>query len=197
MYITLNKNHLSAAVICATKKDIRDYLNGVYIEFHLDNKATICGANGSILFVAKSEFVRNDDDTTYINSLIIPSDIINIALKQSPKTIDNIDLELINAERKEYKLGVVNFIAINGKFPDIEKIIPEAFDNDKGVTLNPKFLLMGQKSIKIVTGKETFTLVQNGTNNACVMVCEDANILVVVMPIRAEIDYSGFPCYRK
>ena len=53
MKITLKTSVLRAALLCAAKKDIRYYLQGICISFNHPEVAMVCGTNGHILFAGQ------------------------------------------------------------------------------------------------------------------------------------------------
>jgi len=87
MYI--NANALRAAVHCSATKDIRHYLNGVYVNFKTEERAVVAGTDGHCLFVGIAE--TKDTGELLGAALIIPND----ALKKLDKRAQTVELTKI------------------------------------------------------------------------------------------------------
>ena len=89
MKITLKTSVLRAALICAAKKDLRYYLQGVCISINGPDVAMVYGTDGHILFAGQCPIVchvapENDKPSFYpfhevilFPSTFTPSDIFN------------------------------------------------------------------------------------------------------------------------
>ena len=91
MKITLKTSVLRAALICAAKKDLRYYLQGVCISINGPDVAMVYGTDGHILFAGQCPIVVIDAPASYGFQIIIPSDTIKAIDKKS----EFIDLETI------------------------------------------------------------------------------------------------------
>jgi len=116
MYI--NANALRAAAHCAASKDIRHYLNGVYVKFKTEERATVAGTDGHCLFVCLAD-TQNVGDLLG-TALIIPND----ALKKLDKRAQTVELTKIG--ENAFRLGDIVFTPVDGTFPDIGRVIPDA-----------------------------------------------------------------------
>jgi DNA polymerase III sliding clamp (beta) subunit (PCNA family) len=119
---TINVETLRALLPLAAKKDIRRYLNGVYIDFQAD-KTVYVATNGHALGLY-TEAVENE----HTFSITIPSDVVK-QLKLMPRTGKWGDL-IFNPEANAAR--IVNpgagqdfgFTPLDGKYPDFTKVVP-------------------------------------------------------------------------
>ena len=108
--LTIPANILKAATMTMAKKDIRYYLNGVM----LDGKR-ISGTNGHILFVAPFECdLSGITEKTHI--LITPN--ASIMGMKGDCVIDFSAMTITDGKK------IVTFAIVDGKFPDIDRVIP-------------------------------------------------------------------------
>lgn len=113
----IKRDILAAALVCAAKKDIRYYLNGVLIE-PLASGYCAVATNGHILFAGLS---RNAD--TPAKPIIIPRDACEAAVK-------SIRQKVMICEEKDdgtYVLAdSILFKPVDGTFPNWRKTIPRS-----------------------------------------------------------------------
>ena len=100
MKITLKTSVLRAALICAAKKDLRYYLQGVCVSINHPNIAMIYGTDGHIMFAGQCPIEVHQAPEAYGFQIIIPSDTI----KAIDKKAEFIDLETIEGGAKDYYL---------------------------------------------------------------------------------------------
>jgi hypothetical protein len=187
MKITLKTSVLRAALICAAKKDLRYYLQGVCVSINHPSIAMVYGTDGHVMFAGQSPIEVIEAPAEYGFQIIIPSDTIKAIDKKS----EFIDLETIDGGAKDYYLlGNARFQAIDARYPDISRVVParDAFSELKISYFDPEFLVKGNEALAMYYGAKNgkvFPLLQrgdysgvihNGTNDA----------LVVVMPMRNE-----------
>jgi len=187
MKITLKTSVLRAALICAAKKDLRYYLQGVCVSINHPSVAMVYGTDGHVMFAGQSPIEVIEAPEAYGFQIIIPSDTI----KALDKRAEFIDLETIEGGAKDYYLlGNARFQAIDARYPDISRVVParDAFSELKISYFDPELLIKGNEALAMYYGAKkgkVFPLLQrgdysgvihNGTNDA----------LVVVMPMRNE-----------
>jgi len=187
MKITLKTSVLRAALICAAKKDLRYYLQGVCVSINHPSVAMVYGTDGHVMFAGQSPIEVIEAPEAYGFQIIIPSDTI----KAIDKKAEFIDLETIEGGAKDYYLlGNARFQAIDARYPDISRVVParDAFSELKISYFDPELLIKGNEALAMYYGAKkgkVFPLLQrgdqsgvihNGTNDA----------LVVVMPMRNE-----------
>jgi len=187
MKITLKTSVLRAALICAAKKDIRYYLQGICISINGPDVAMVYGTDGHVLFAGQCPIVVIDAPTEYGFQIIIPSDTIKAIDKKS----EYIDLETIEGGAKDYYLlGNARFQAIDARFPDISRVVParDAFSEQSISYFDPELLVKGNEALAMYYGTKkgkVFPLLQRGDYSG--VIHNHANdALVVVMPMRNE-----------
>ena len=189
MKITVKTSALFAALECSAKKDLRYYLQGINIQITKDAVGMVYGTDGHILFAGQLPYVGDYCPPTL--NLIIPTD----AVKRLDKKLEFTELEY---DGQNYLLGGARFVPVDGKFPDIGRVIPSIDHNTEQApgTYNPDLLVRGRAALSLYLGvkpKDAFALIQRGSDSA-VMHAGTNECLVVVMPLRAtnEAPYAGF-----
>ena len=187
MKITLKTSVLRAALVCSAKKDIRYYLQGVCISINHPEVAMVYGTDGHILFAGQCPIVVHEAPTEYGFQIIIPSDTI----KAIDKKAEFIDLETIEGGAKDYYLlGNARFQAIDGRYPDISRVVParDAFPELKASYFEPDLLVRGNEAMAMYYGDKkgkVFPLLQRGSDSGVIHNNRN-DAVVVVMPMRNE-----------
>jgi hypothetical protein len=187
MKITLKTSVLRAALICAAKKDIRYYLQGVCVSINHPQIAMVYGTDGHVLFAGQCPIDVIDAPTEYGFQIIIPSDTIKAIDKKS----EFIDLETIDGGAKDYYLlGNARFQAIDARYPDISRVVPsrDSFSELKPSNFDPELLVKGNEALAMFYGAKkgkVFPLHQRG-NDSGTMHNNQNDAVVVVMPMRNE-----------
>jgi hypothetical protein len=188
MKITLKTSVLRAALICAAKKDLRYYLQGICISINGPDIAMVYGTDGHVLFAGQCPIVVIDAPTEYGFQIIIPSDTIKAIDKKS----EFIDLETIDGGAKDYYLlGNARFQAINARYPDISRVVPsrDAFTEQKISYFDPEFIVRGNEALAMYYGtkkrKVFFSLLQRGDYSGVIHDGKN-DALVVIMPMRND-----------
>ena len=188
MKITLKTSALFAALECAAKKDIRYYLQGINIQITKPFTGMVYGTDGHMLFAGQLPY---DGAVDVPLNLIIPSD----AVKRLDKKAEFTELEY---DGQNYLLGGARFVPVDGRYPDIGRVIPQIDHNTEQApgTYNPDLLVRGRAALSLYLGvkpKDTFNFIQRG-NDSAVMHAGVNTCLVVIMPMRAghEAPYAGF-----
>jgi len=181
MKTQIETKSLLAALNCSATKDLRSYLNGVYVNFKTAERFTCASTNGHILFVSIGQIdnLYNDDLTGL--SLIIPNEIIKKLNKKKLFVV----FESLGDNR--YILDDQIFTAIEGKFLQISRVVPETL-NDSEIAVsnyNPEYLARAQKALNTYYQNKsttTYPMVQRG-NLAGIMHAGSNECQVVIMPI--------------
>lgn len=187
MKITLKTSVLRAALICAAKKDLRYYLQGVCISINGPDVAMVYGTDGHVLFAGQCPIVVQDAPASYGFQIIIPSDTIKAIDKKS----EIIDLETIEGGAKDYYLlGNARFQAIDARFPDVSRVVParDAFSEIKASYFDPDLLVRGNEALAMYYGAKkgkVFPLSQRGDYSGAIHNNQN-DAVVVVMPMRNE-----------
>ena len=193
MKITLKTSVLRAALLCAAKKDIRYYLQGICISFNHPEIAMVCGTNGHILFAGQCPIDVIEAPEAYGFEIIVPGDVI----KGLDKKADVVMLETIDAMPKgHYVLGNTRFQAIDARFPDISRVIPsrDAFSEIKPSYFRPEYLCTANEALAMYYGSKKdicYPLHTRGDGSGVVHMNRN-DALVVVMPMRNDAGiYQG------
>ena len=187
MKITLKTSVLRAALICAAKKDIRYYLQGVCVSINNPDVAMVYGTDGHVLFAGQSVIVCHVAPENYGFQIIIPSDTI----KAIDKRAEFIDLETIEGGAKDYYLlGNARFQAIDARYPDISRVVParDAFSEIKASYFDPELLVKGNEALAMFYGAKkgkVFPLSQRGDYSGAIHNNQN-DAVVVVMPMRND-----------
>ena len=189
MKITLKTSALLAALECSAKKDIRYYLQGINIQITKDAVGMVYGTDGHILFAGQLPYEGDYCPPTL--NLIIPTD----AVKRLDKKLDFTELEF---DGQNYLLGGARFVPIDGRYPDVARVIPDIDSStlQTSGSFNPDLLVRGRAALALYLGrkpKDAFPFVQRGSDSA-VMHAGTNECIVVIMPMRATPDtpYVGF-----
>lgn len=177
--ITLQKNVLKAALISAAKKDMRYWLNGILFKVAESGKVYISSTDGHRLFVANIEADWTDGAVNGPLELIIPREAVETAVKAKSEV-----LTLSALPDGRYTLGDAVFSPVDGKFPNINQVIPRHDMSGEPAHFNCDYLADAQKALRLVSGLSdgTFRLYTNGDNGYAYMGCDPA--FIVIMPIR-------------
>jgi len=193
MKITLKTSVLRAALICAAKKDIRYYLQGVCVSINHPQIAMIYGTDGHVLFAGQCPIEVHQAPKAYGFQIIIPSDTI----KAIDKKAEFIDLETIEGGAKDYYLlGNARFQAIDARYPDISRVVPsrDLFSELKPSNFDPELLVKGNEALAMFYGAKkgkVFPLHQRGNDSGTIHNNQN-DAVVVVMPMRSDIGtYQG------
>lgn len=141
---------IKAILLAAAKKDIRHSLNGLMV-----NDRHIVATDG-----ARMHAYKHGEEWGH-GEVIIPVDKVELALKMKTKQI-KIGKDNING---------IPFDAIDSKFPDYSRVIPQAPKPTEGeivASIDPEFLLDACKAIKVIAYTEHYPVFANVGNNTWV-----------------------------
>ena len=143
--IAIPTHVLKAAINCAANKDVRYYLNGVHVRVEEDGSTYIESTDGSMVFQDQLIHLYTEQKGSF--SIIIPLDAVNSAVKE--KTLELV-LQALDGGR--YSLGNVMFTALDGRFPDLERIVPSKDEYfGPAPTFNADLLATCQKALREAT----------------------------------------------
>ena len=203
MIHTLNINTLKAAQFCSANKDVRYYLNSVYLDFKVDTvlpHVNVIATDGRLLAAYRDKLTDTDTATVRADfSVIVPLETIKAVLKLVGKNQKTIELEKMG---ENWRLGYLNFVPIDGKYPDYMRVIPgteKRHHDNSAPRLDPEIVIKAQKSLNTrlgftATAKGKGSLTYGPTkNDSAVLHNGDNTSLVVIMPMRDAQDvYFGF-----
>ena len=201
MQYSLNINTLKAAHFCSATKDVRYYLNSVYLDFKLGGAkpyVNVVSTDGHVLAAYKDTLdIYSVPDGDF--NIMIPLDTVKTLLKMVGKKQKTVNLEKVG---DSWRIGDLNFEAIDGKFPDYTRVIPgdNTRNHENGAPrLDPALVLLAQKSFCTRLGKPVNTpgvgsmAYGPSKNDSAILHGGDNTGLVVIMPLRDAGDtYFGF-----
>lgn len=145
LQITIPTNILKAAINCAATKDVRYYLKGVHVRVEEDGQTFIESTDGSVVFQDLLAELCTEKGPF---SIIIPLDAVKTAVKT--KTVS---LCLQALDNGRYTLGDVVFTAVDGRFPDITRVLPRKEPYfGPAPTFDVDMLAACQKALREATG---------------------------------------------
>jgi hypothetical protein len=184
--ITLNVAFLKAALLFASDEETRYYLKGVHLLRRADH-LRITATDGHRLFCAMQTLDEPGDDF----NIILPRDGLKKALTGLHRSTEFLGLDLETGERGVTRatLNDVGMVPIDGTFPTIERVVPDANSiSGETAAFNPLYLADIGKAAKILgNGVNSFHLGHNGASPALVTF-EHPHAFAVVMPYRCELD---------
>ena len=186
---------LKAALICTAKQEARWYLTGVAIK-----DGAVSSTDGHRVFTCEIDVPKEYE-------IIIPRDALTAFLKQVKKEHLDLHAQVIQVKDEVYKLQVVNlkkgellfveqlFKPIDGKFPDVKKVIPDPIKRQECMPYYEwKYLVDFQKIAEILGGSNGhFGLIVTGKNTSSVIdfsLTKFDNAIGVIMPKRDYLEQA-------
>ena len=178
MQFTIKTNELKALLLCAGKKDVRYYLNGVHFE----------GAAKSIIAVATDGHrllaVNLPGQQPEGVKALIPRALIEAAVKTKAPVID-IKIEGGNVTLSSAGQNVSGSIT-DGVFPDYRRVIPNSVSGIQGNDFNNTYLVDFDKIGALIEGGKASVL-QNGPGMSALVRFDNENAIGVIMPLRHDL----------
>jgi DNA polymerase III sliding clamp (beta) subunit (PCNA family) len=179
---TINIEVVRALLPLSAKKDVRQYLNGVFVDFHAD-KTIYVATNGHVLGMY-TEAVENE----HTFSIIIPGDVVK-QLKPMPRTGKWGDLSF-DPEKNAARItnpGAsqdFGFTPLEGSYPDYTKAIP-ANPSGEAAQFDVDLLCLFAQVNKALGAKYPGRIKIDHNGNAGALVhLWDAALTGVIMPFR-------------
>ena len=194
MKISIQASAIRAATICAAKKDIRYYLQGVYINVAHRDYATVCGTDGHVLFAGRATIENMAGDLLPFN-MIVPLDVAKKIDKKAHAVI------LESLPDGTYLLDGTRFAPLDGRFPDYSRVIPLIGqvqpESAKPGHFDYALIVRGNDALNAYYGgkAKVYPLEQRG-NDSAVMHNGENVAVVVVMPMRIN-DVAGYQGYNE
>lgn len=200
--INLPLNALRAALTHTPEKDVRYYLLGVYI----DTKS------GHIVATDGHRMVVCDGPKASCEPFIIGRDDLTRALKSFPseygrgKTLATADVS-VTVQTTDGKTWITvegyngakfTFPAVDGKFPDYQRVIPQTVKPIEFATFNSDYVTDAFDAIALYRNVPAKKAAQHGAglmmqgNSPAIVADSDPGIIVIVMPMRSNTDGSKF-----
>ena len=169
--------HLKAALTHAAKSDISYYLNGVCLTVGESGMGYLMATDGARAFIGSFTANWTDGKKKGPFQILIPRATVTAAIKLAGKNVLCL-FDVLHDGR--YSLGGVQFAAINGKFPDINRVIPSTISGETA-QYNPEFLLAARDALRVWHGvKKLCPAMQYNGGSLGVMTSDGA--FAIVMP---------------
>ena len=184
MKITIDRNALKAVSRFAAVKDIRYYLQGVLIE-STPLQTRLAATCGHSLAVHRAD-AKGDNEGSWTG--ILPLDAVTTLLKMKAthKTLKDAPITVTVSDEGEIRCDWIGQSiitrAVDGKFPDYRRVIPEALDG-LPCWINPDYLARIVDAAKDISAGFTFGF--GGTGSSLAHIGQD--MVAVVMPMRTEL----------
>lgn len=172
----LTVRQVRAMLKIAANKDVRGFLNGLYLDAE---NGIVAACNGHMLFVARP------DMCTIQQSTIVPRGALEIATKGAKPTYDVYITDKIEVCNGEVTIGSFPFQPIDGRYPEIEKVIPRDMGGQTA-QFNIDYLSTIQDALRSFGSDRSMAeIAHNGMGAALVTAPSAPNAFGVVMPMRA------------
>ena len=176
--ITIKTSALKAAMICSAQKDMRTYLNTVMFRVTEVGNVYIAGCDGHRLFLGKLDADWTDIPQKGPFDILIPFSAVKTALQG--KKANSLTLSAMPDGR--YCLGDTIFTPTDGKYPDVNRVIPDYPLSGEVAQFNIEYLADAQKALRIWTGNEkAYYAVQHNGPSSGVLACETAFVVVMCL----------------
>lgn len=190
MKITLPLSAMRAMIHTSSDGDIRYYLNGVHV-IATKTHSRLESTNGHICGIFVTEVTDGDNEVDGLVDFIVPLDEIKMLKPSSAKSLDVLTIEY-DAATKTGALNVlagmsVRFTAIDGKFPDLERVMPKTATS--GVSSQYQVEYFGQfaKVAKLLSNKKTQDVkVWHNGDDVALVTLSDERYIGLLMPLRAN-----------
>lgn len=180
--IEINKGALAAVSLFSSKKDVRYYLQGVYVE---------TGPKGAILVATNGHAmgILHVADDCEVSAGIIPAELIANALKISKgdKLSLTIDTDPPATGQPMYTLAGLHAQGIDGKYPEWRRVVPTDEPSGMAAQFESELVTRFGKAALLLGVKHTaLNIAHNGAGNAArVTIKARPEFLGVMMPYRA------------
>jgi len=193
--INVRQSTLDAMLLIAGKKDIRYYLNGVFLEWDHE-KTRAVGCDGCALGVV-SQFIEGNEGA---GSIIIPRDVIE-RLPKRPKNDAIVSITCTGVEdSKRWAIvagGVsINFTPYDDKYPDWRRVTHGIKTSGEAAGFNLDYLNAIEKAGVIMGGGKCrignrLRIHHNGAQGAIVTLDGIDGFAGVVMPLKEQAGSAG------
>lgn len=179
--LTIPATTIKALLRCASKKDVRYYLQGVYFTVNAAGRPLAVATDGKLLLAIELEAPELP-----FPAAIVPREALEAAVKMAGKagevTIGGTEI-LAGAGRVPYS-------PIDGRYPDFSRVLPSAESEDLGVPpLDAIYLAVIAECAQLLQGKKQAPVEMDGRGSSSGVLVRfiNANAIAVVMPTRVEM----------
>lgn len=176
MKIKVSKILLESALIFQAKKDIRYYINGIC--FKSDGR--VCSTDGHRAFIGSNHEGKLKED-------IILS-ITNAPVRNYEHAVIDVENGIVEYfNEHQSRIGVGLSCLIDGRFPDIDRVIPKEFSSCYKIGFNAGYLADFEKAAKLFNPRwEKIIFELSGSTTATTARLESPHgdhATIVVMPM--------------
>lgn len=183
MKLKLKRESLEAMLLCQAKNDIRYYLNGIF----LGADGTLAATNGHIALISTHDNKIENDviisvgkvPTKKYNHVIIDTD------SKVASFMPNIDHDINDLIGR---LAVASCEEIDGRFPDIKRIVPKEIKSCSEIGFSADYLVLAGKLANVITPKyKAVKFALSGNDGAALGIfklSDGTEFKYIVMPAR-------------
>lgn len=177
-------------LLLAGKKDIRYYLNGLYIEY-APAFTRVVGCDGHKLGIYQAAA-----ENTGHGSIIIPRDVI----ENLPKGNKEFLLGFTKLEGSQWQIitgaASINFAPCEGTYPDFRRVTHGVKTTGEAGGFNVEYLSQFEKCGNLLAGSKSkagnrVCIHHNGTSGALIVLNGVENFAGVLMPLRDSVGSQG------
>jgi len=180
---TVTPNQLKAALLFASKKDVRYYLNGVCLEATATHTRMIATDGHRAIIINLTHDADKAPPVDAPVRYIVKREHVESAIKAFAKA-QMLDIE---CNALECNINGIAGALIDGRFPEYERIVPRKVSGDPA-TYNTAYLndMAKARALLGVAYADCVPVSQNGEGPALVKITDDA--LAVIMGVRGLPD---------
>ena len=188
MKIQIDFDILKGLNVLSAKKDVRYYMMGVNVEI-TPNGAYFVATDGHKMGIWHESEITAPETIQHV----IPSTLIDQVSKVITKATNSIDIELQPLIEINYINNVFKAPAIDGKYPDFRRVIPETINNEIA-QFDPEFLMQFYKCAAILNSvkKPDVAIGHNGTGSGSIVDIQNGKFLGIIMPYKSKADFSSY-----
>lgn len=192
MKITLPLSAMRAMIHTSADADIRYYLNGVHV-IATKTHTRLESTNGHYCGIFVYEVTEGDNEVDGLIDFIVPLDEVKMLKPSSAKSLDVLAIDY-DAATKTGTLNVlagmsVRFNAIDGKFPDLERVTPKTATSGAAAQYQVEYFAQFAKVAKLLAPKkmQDVKIWHNGNDVALVTLSDEPRYLGLLMPLRSSV----------
>jgi DNA polymerase III sliding clamp (beta) subunit (PCNA family) len=192
MKITLPLSAMRAMIHTSADADIRYYLNGVHV-IATKTHTRLESTNGHYCGIFVHEVTEGDNEVDGLVDFIVPLDEVKMLKPSSSKSLDVLTIEY-DAATKTGTLNVlagmsVRFNAIDGKFPDLERVTPKTATSGLAAQFQIEYFAQFAKVAKLLKPKklQEVKIWHNGNDVALITLSDEPRYLGLLMPLNSRV----------
>jgi DNA polymerase-3 subunit beta len=185
--IFIDAAELKAVRVFAAELDIRSYLNGVLVQATATT-TRIVATDGSVVGVFDRE---QKNENIVFEEIIIPTDVID-TLKPDNKLPVRVLIANGWLALKQYDDRELTFKSIDGRFPDIGRVIPSQVSGEP-CQFHGSYLARIEKAQKLIDKKQTAYIWHNGKDAALFSLQGAHRFIGVQMPFMHDKKQGPLP----